>query len=238
MELWKQTAIFIASILFVFLVSLATHAIHDKAEMVGVMEAALEIERDKYESLVSSAGYVRGQEQKLVFPFYANSTVQVTSHFEKRSDPFQLNIGPYQPEDKMHLGVDIVSRKNTAIRAPFDGYVIEHFPPPNGYWKGDGVRGGKIVFTDGEFEFIYSHLGFTYVSSVEGENFYEAGETIARMGDTGLTTGPHLHLEVRKENSDGTYTYYDPLDFFDIRVDDENYILFPENEIEYIQHTE
>lgn len=243
MKLWKQTTIFIGIILSIILVGVVSHAINDATDTRDILKVVVEIEREKYESALqaerdkvesftSREGYIRAQAGKLIFPFYANSEVLITSHFHKRSNPFELNTGPYQPEGKTHLGVDIVSRKNTAIRAPFNGYVIEHFPAPNGYYRGDGIRGGKIAIVDElGFEFIYSHLSDTYVSSVVGKNYYEAGEVIGRMGDTGLTTGPHLHLEVRKMNEDETYTYYDPLDFFDVRIDNHGYVLFPEEEV-------
>jgi murein DD-endopeptidase MepM/ murein hydrolase activator NlpD len=44
----------------------------------------------------------------------------------------------------------------------------------------------------------------------EGENI-EAGKTVARVGSSGLSTGPHLHFEIRKYDK-----HLDPEDYIDV----------------------
>jgi murein DD-endopeptidase MepM/ murein hydrolase activator NlpD len=94
----------------------------------------------------------------------------------------------------LHKGVDLVAPIGTPVRAVLDGVVVEHWPAPDGYWKGHSVFGGMIVLDHGDGLFsIYGHLSVTYVH--EGWTF-EAGTIIGEVGDTGISTGPHLHLEI------------------------------------------
>jgi murein DD-endopeptidase MepM/ murein hydrolase activator NlpD len=53
--------------------------------------------------------------------------------------------------------------------------------------------------------YVYGHL--SQINVYEGQ-YVEKGEMIARVGNTGLSTGPHLHFEVKKAD-----TNYDPLVF-------------------------
>jgi len=50
----------------------------------------------------------------------------------------------------------------------------------------------------GGFNTLYAHCSDIYVSS--GEAVYQ-GKTIAAVGSTGVSTGPHLHIEIRKYGS-------------------------------------
>ena len=50
-----------------------------------------------------------------------------------------------------------------------------------------------IVIDHGEFFTVYGHLSATYVHE---EDEVEAGQVIVLVGDTGLSTGPHLHFEL------------------------------------------
>jgi len=94
----------------------------------------------------------------------------------------------------LHKGVDLVAPIGTPVRAVLDGVVVEHWPAPDGYWKGHSVFGGMIVLDHGDGLFsIYGHLSSTNVH--EGWQV-GAGEVIGQLGDTGIATGPHLHLEI------------------------------------------
>lgn len=189
-----------------------------------------------YEEATSTDGYSVPGRDYLVFPFVPDDGIYVTSQFHLRENPFEDNTGPVLPESKIHRGLDIISFKQNLIRSTVDGVVVTHFPPPNGYWRGDGAHGGKIVIEDENGVYhSFSHLSKTFVSSLPGENAVKAGDPIARMGDTGLTTGPHLHYEIFEVAENGAPAkWYDPLYYLDIRIDPATgKVLFPIHEERY-----
>lgn len=85
-----------------------------------------------------------------------------------------------------HYGVDIANRIGTPILAVTDGTVIEAGPASGfGLWV-------RIQHADGTVS-VYGHVDSFSVH--EGQQV-KAGEQIARMGNRGYSTGPHLHFEI------------------------------------------
>ena len=97
-------------------------------------------------------------------------------------------------ESRLHKGIDLVGPHRALVKAAAAGVVAEHWPAPNGFYKGHPIYGGLVVIDhlNGTFT-LYAHLSTTYVS--EGDPV-KAGEIIGRQGNTGITTGEHLHFEV------------------------------------------
>jgi murein DD-endopeptidase MepM/ murein hydrolase activator NlpD len=91
----------------------------------------------------------------------------------------------------MHAGIDLALPIGSPVRAVGDGVVIEA-GRESGY--GNIV---KIRLEDGTVNY-YAHNSRLVVS--EGEKV-QAGDVIARSGNTGHSTGPHLHFEVRINGS-------------------------------------
>lgn len=189
----------------------------------------------KYKDATSTDGYAVPEADYLIFPFVPGPSIYVTSQFHLRSNPFEKNAGPSLPKEKIHTGIDIVDRKQNLVLSTVTGVVVGHWPPPNGYWKGDGAFGGKIIIKDlNGIYHSFSHLSDTYVSSVQGKNVIMAGDPIGRQGSTGSTTGAHLHYEIYSSPArDGSViagrtTWYDPIRYFDIRLDDNGRVLFPD----------
>ena len=104
----------------------------------------------------------------------------ITSYYGPRKSPYSGRM-------KMHEGIDIGARPGTTILAPADGVV--------GY-AGHKPGFGKLVRIDHGYgiETIFGHAQKTMVRS--GEKV-KRGMVIAAVGSTGLSTGPHLHYEVR-----------------------------------------
>lgn len=87
---------------------------------------------------------------------------------------------------KTHYGIDIANSIGTPILAAADGVIIEAGPASGfGLWL-------KVRHDDGTVT-IYGHINDYSVR--EGQRV-KAGEQIARMGNRGQSTGPHLHFEV------------------------------------------
>ncbi len=89
-----------------------------------------------------------------------------------------------------HDGIDIAAPEGTPIHAAGEGTVI---------FAGEQSGYGSIVIVkhEGGLVTLYAHASKVLVD--EGARV-RRGEAIARVGQTGRTTGPHLHFEVR----DGT----------------------------------
>jgi murein DD-endopeptidase MepM/ murein hydrolase activator NlpD len=88
---------------------------------------------------------------------------------------------------RMHEGIDIANRVGTRINASADGVVIF-----------TGIKGGygKFLIIDHGYG-ISSCYGHLYsIDAKEGQRV-KRGEKIGTLGNTGRSTGPHLHYEVR-----------------------------------------
>ncbi|MCL5778710.1 DUF5930 domain-containing protein [Limibaculum sp. FT325] len=103
-----------------------------------------------------------------------------TSNFGPRRDPLRRRMS-------MHAGIDIAGPRGTPVHATADGVVIYA-----GRQRGYGVM-VKIRHAFG-FETVYAHLDRARVTL--GQRV-ERGDLIADMGNTGRSTGTHLHYEVR-----------------------------------------
>lgn len=92
-------------------------------------------------------------------------------------------------DGKMHTGIDIANKLGTPIYAPADGRVVE----ATDTYK-NSTKWGKVVVieTAGGVQTVFAHLNNYFVST--GQTI-KAGEQIAQMGNTGKSTGPHVHLE-------------------------------------------
>ncbi|MDO8231787.1 MAG: peptidoglycan DD-metalloendopeptidase family protein [bacterium] len=88
-------------------------------------------------------------------------------------------------------GIDIGAGRGTPIHAAADGTVI--IARNNGGWNG-GYGNYVVIAHENGSQTLYSHMKNAIVSSGQ---YVSAGQTIGYVGSTGLSTGPHLHLEVR-----------------------------------------
>ena len=97
--------------------------------------------------------------------------------------------------ETFHRGDDLVGiSKKTEIKAAADGIVVEHWPAPDGYYKGHPVYGGYIVLQhDNGTYTVYAHMSRTNVHT--GDKVKQ-GQKIGVIGDTGIATGIHLHFEI------------------------------------------
>jgi len=87
-----------------------------------------------------------------------------------------------------HNGIDIATPVGTPIRAPLDGKVIASW---NG---GDGGQQMRVRLADGSIH------GFAHLSNrhFEKDQAITQGDIIGRTGNTGRSTGPHLHYTVEE----------------------------------------
>jgi murein DD-endopeptidase MepM/ murein hydrolase activator NlpD len=107
---------------------------------------------------------------------------------------FGWRVHPIAGEMRFHSGTDIGAPQGTPVLAAFDGKVeIADFV---------GGYGLTVVLqhNKGAEQTLYAHLSELFVKP--GETVKQ-GETIGRVGSTGMSTGPHLHFEFRKLTQEG-----------------------------------
>lgn len=119
----------------------------------------------------------------------------VTSPFGWRSDPIN-------GEWEFHTGVDFGLPSGAPVAALFNGVVVDAGNNGDGY-------GNQVLLYHPELDAYtrYAHCSVLYAAIGQLVN---AGETIALVGNTGRSNGPHLHLELIVHTEDG-YQYQDPL---------------------------
>jgi peptidase M23-like protein len=99
---------------------------------------------------------------------------------------FGLRVSPFTGQDMMHGGLDISAPLNTPVKAPAAGTVMAVGPEKS--------LGNVIVLSHGfGFKTLYAHLAKVRVKRGQ---LVKRGDIIAEVGNTGLSTGPHLHYEI------------------------------------------
>ncbi len=93
---------------------------------------------------------------------------------------------------RMHSGIDLAASTGTPIYASDNGIVVESEYQSNGY--------GNIIKIDHQNGFVtyYAHCSALYVNVGD---VVAKGDKIAAVGNTGRSTGPHLHFEIRKDGT-------------------------------------
>jgi murein DD-endopeptidase MepM/ murein hydrolase activator NlpD len=110
---------------------------------------------------------------------------EITGHFGERLDPFS-------GEGAFHAGMDIASHYGDMVRATADGVVSEAGSSRSGY--------GRLVVIDHGFgvSTFYGHLS---AFKTQVGTHVKAGDVIGLEGQSGRSTGPHVHYEVRIYNT-------------------------------------
>jgi murein DD-endopeptidase MepM/ murein hydrolase activator NlpD len=123
-------------------------------------------------------------------------------------DGFGMRRHPILGIRRFHNGIDINCDTGTQVRSPGDGKVVV-VERRSGF--------GLVIEIDHGFGYrtIYAHLLESLVT--EGENI-KRGQPIAKSGNSGLSSGPHLHYEVHHDgiSLDPTDFFFDDLTFFDL----------------------
>ena len=103
------------------------------------------------------------------------------------TSPFGMRIHPITGRRKFHAGIDIGARIGTPIHAALGGKVIFA-----GWKHGYGLM---LILDHGNgMNTVYAHCSRLLVKM---NQVVTKGYRIAKVGRTGVTTGPHLHFEVR-----------------------------------------
>ncbi len=126
---------------------------------------------------------------------------RLTSPFGQRRSPFTKKLD-------FHAGIDLASLSGTPIYAPADGKVsfAGRYPLRNSvaWWR----YGNMVSIRHGDrFITLYGHMDEIRVKT--GQQI-EQGDVIGTVGNTGWSTNPHLHFEVRRMDEEGKFRPVDP----------------------------
>lgn len=102
------------------------------------------------------------------------------------SSGFGSRVSPFTGRRAMHKGLDIATRPDTPIVAPAAG-IVSYYGFDSGFGKMVRINHGYGIVT------YYGHLS---KAAVKVGQKVKRGDIIAYVGNTGLSTGPHLHYEV------------------------------------------
>ena len=103
---------------------------------------------------------------------------KVSSHFGKRGG-------------KNHDGIDIPAPKGTPVVAVDNGVVV---------YSDNGIRGYGNMIVIAHTDDIFTVYAHNNSNKVDKGDSVKKGEKIAEIGNTGRSTGPHLHFEIRIKN--------------------------------------
>lgn len=152
--------------------------------------------------VISDNDLTKYSEAKFIIPFADWRTGKITSMYGTR-------VHPVTGVKKKHTGIDLVSLSTDKIVAAETGVVtLRTYNPGSSF--GNGVEllhtldDGTKVYT------FYAHMQDGSVTCEVGDTI-EQGQVIGLMGSTGLSTGDHLHFEVR--NKSGYGNDIDPTSF-------------------------
>jgi murein DD-endopeptidase MepM/ murein hydrolase activator NlpD len=103
----------------------------------------------------------------------------------------------YSDSGNFHRGFDIANSIGTPIMASKGGIAFSYS------WDGEHFYGNRIVIDHGfGYYTLYAHLDGVLITDWQ---VVKAGEEIGKMGNTGNSTGPHLHFEIRRNGNGNNF---------------------------------
>lgn len=156
----------------------------ESADLNKEIDRLLKNSQDRERDLAELSNFLEDQKYRLAhIPSIWPAKGWITSGFGYRTSPFT-------GVKRLHEGLDISNRIGTPVYAPADGTVI--------YASDRGGYGKTLVINHGfGLTTRYGHMA-EFVVKVGTK--VKRGDRIGSLGNTGRSTGPHLHYEVRLNN--------------------------------------
>ncbi|MDR1460939.1 MAG: peptidoglycan DD-metalloendopeptidase family protein [Campylobacteraceae bacterium] len=126
---------------------------------------------------------------KEILGYFLITPVQYT----RISSPFTLKRWhPVLKKYRAHLGIDYAAPMGTSVKAAGDGKVT-FVGTMNGYGK-------TVKIThEGGYSTLYAHLN-GFARTLKSGSYVKKGQVVAYVGNTGISTGPHLHFGLYKNS--------------------------------------
>ena len=176
---------------------------------VDVISKKLYVQSKSFDTVIKLAK----NKEKMIAAIPAIQPVALKD-FNRISDYFGARSDPFTGKRTMHNGMDFTGPEGSDIFATGDGVVIESGYSFYGY-------GNKVVIDHGYgYKTVYAHL---QKITVDDGQKVKRGEVIGLLGNTGRSTGAHLHYEVKLNNRPK-----DPINYYFNDMTDEEYDLMVE----------
>ena len=161
----------------------------EKNEVVDEVVEESTIQETEIPQVDPTAGMT--QEEKDIYGILSSTTILKPVNGEVTS-PFGDRLDPVTKQYALHTGTDFSAVVGTQIKSAITGTVVE-------VKKSNISLGNHVKVKNADIVTVYAHCSEIKVS--EGDKVSQ-GDIIALSGNTGKTSGPHLHFEVLK---DGRY---------------------------------
>ena len=210
MRKFMQTLLF--SLALIFTSSLTTTPNETDGELYSIVETqtteSLDLMKVFHVSITESESI---KQYPAITPINPTDITRISSFYGER-------IHPIYKRKFIHRGLDLASPKGTPVIATGDGIVLGT-KRVGGYGKQITI-GHKDDYTS-----RYAHLSKILVN--KGDTI-SRGDTIGKVGSTGLSTGNHLHYEISHHNR-----HIDPLSIYPDTLQDHAYLNYLQNVNDY-----
>lgn len=154
----------------------------------GNVSATMDLAHEQFQHLNASLTRLQAEWQKQLAWLEFMPTGQPVAGTPTYSSRFGVRVDPFTGQPARHEGLDFSAAPGTPILATASGIVAR---------VADDPQYGRMVDIDHGNGYMtrYAHTRAVYVK--EGQSV-KRGVTIAAVGSTGRSTGPHLHYEVHK----------------------------------------
>jgi hypothetical protein len=123
--------------------------------------------------------------------FFLNTGFRFPLRTYRISSPFGMRANPFTGKPQTHNGIDLAAPTGTEVYATREGKVVD--------LGTDSVYGNYIIIAHADnWVSLYGHLS---AFSTELRSTVSANTLIGKVGTTGMSTGPHLHFELRKNGT-------------------------------------
>jgi murein DD-endopeptidase MepM/ murein hydrolase activator NlpD len=149
--------------------------------MIILLEKLVELQMDGDTPVSTTVNTTQGE-----------TAVAQTQNLTSKAEPSDRPVGGFISQDfhPGHNGIDFGVVVGTPVEATMDGKVTY------AGWNTQGY-GNLVIVENGDYKTYYAHLSSIPVAVGDSVS---AGATIGLSGNTGNSTGPHLHYEIRQNN--------------------------------------
>lgn len=152
------------------------------AKRIDILSKKLAVQSKSFEEIIKAAKIREDKMARIpsILPIEREKIRKIAS-------PFGMRKHPILKKYKMHKGIDLVAKKGTPVRATGIGKVIK-----TGYTR----TAGRYVKIDHGYGYVSSYLHMSKILVKKGDKV-KHGDVIGLVGNTGRSTGTHLHYEIQ-----------------------------------------